>query len=167
MKPFGPWRGLYILVMQTVPHTIAPLPLHADLICTSDARRGHQRKYPHPLLLGWSNLRPAKWRHLAVRELLRHVGGHLKETREHPVCLLHTSICPRNPTRSIVLGEAYRTASKTLAMTRLLCVRSDSIYYLPQLFVRVQNRRVLHRSCRSATHAAFVAWRVCEPARHG
>ena len=64
-----------------------------------------------------------------MRELRQHVGGQVQETKGRPVCLLRTSMFPRKPIRSALLGEANFLASKTLAMTSLL-VRVMSLFPL-------------------------------------
>ena len=74
--------------------------------------------YPHPLLLGRFEY-PACKTEVVARELRQHVGGRLKETKARAVCLLRTIMCPCKPTRSVLFGRAYRTASNTLAMASL------------------------------------------------
>ena len=100
--------------MRTVSQTTAPLPLHADLLYTSDEARTSEG-VPASSAAGPVG-RPAWKMEVVVRQLRQHVGGHLKDTKVRPVCLLHASMCPRKPTRSVLLGEAYRTASKHLGV---------------------------------------------------
>ena len=104
--------------MRTVPHTIAPLPLHADLIYTSDVAPTPE-EVPASSAAGTVQCAACKME-VVVRELRQRVGGHIRETKVRTFCLLHTSMYPRKPTRRFLLGKAYRTALKTLAMKSLL-----------------------------------------------
>ena len=100
--------------MRTVSQTTDPLPLHADLMYTLDAARTSEG-VPASSAAGPVE-RPAWKMEVVVRQMRQHVGRHLKTTKVRPVCLLHSSICPRKPTRRVLLGEAYRTASKKLGV---------------------------------------------------
>eukprot|EP00904_Undaria_pinnatifida_P001475 jgi/Undpi1/11328/HiC_scaffold_30.g13626.m1 len=67
-------------VMRTVPHTIAPIPLHADLIYTSDVAPTPE-KVPASSAAGTVECAACKME-VVVRELRQRVGGHIRETKE-------------------------------------------------------------------------------------
>ena len=71
-----------------------------------------------------------------VRDLRQHVVGHLKDTKARNVRLLRTSMSSPKPTRRVWLGQAYRTASKSLATAILLYSRYDFDFRFSSSVVR-------------------------------
>ena len=84
--------------MRTVPHTIAPLPPHADLIHTLDAARTSEEvTASHPMMLGRSSVRRAKRRWLLYGDCGSRWGGASKRPRYALSASVIQQCAPANP----------------------------------------------------------------------
>ena len=73
-------------VVRTVPHTITPFPLHAELIYTSDAALAPE-KAPTTSAVGTVEC-PACKMEMVVRDLRQHVGGHILDPEVRHIFLV-------------------------------------------------------------------------------